>query len=721
MVYRMDDLVIYTVIFGGYDTLKKPESVNSKIKYICFTDRNINCPPWEIVIVKPKKKDLVRENRKYKILIPDEIFNKFKYSIYLDGNFKIMCDLFKYFKNWLGDNVIAVQKHPWRNCLYDEAKECIKFKLDKEKKILKQIRKYKKEGVSKKLGLTDNSIIVRKHTEKLKKFNKLWWRDVKKYSKRDQISFIYAIKKLDLNYSEIPIPNPRNGNQEYFIIDSHEKRYKISAKSFLKGTNLNIVKNVEKIINIHKVVYFFVEKTFKIIDYIFNKKQRNPNSLFNTISSLIKEILGNGNFNPHKEAWNYVKKELFGNVCEITRKKPWGFKQDRNEIINLTVNEYLKSNEYFETIILHILSGEGEKLENIISVIKSAYDNCLKLVILEHNPAAKEWISSKFITKSRINKIYHALLRFKEEVKIINWGRNFLFSISTLSPLMLNQLNDEYYRNFINLRFVTEKDKGICTKNLIYTHTSELPLLNEEIKRIPKNKSINWVIGGGLFLETIPKLPNNKHKLIDYVFLQIIFTRYIIENKLSESFHLKISSLYDIDEFEYIKKEVPLYQDQIGYPPNHWRNLIKFNLEIGKIKNQIISIEHRDLKDLNVKGEIIYVSTVDYKFWKHLSYKNWIISALENRIYSRDVPRLYAPIEFNFIIIYHDFLFFYENIFKKIYLIKYVKTIFFYLYFLCQRFSDLHINKKLYTSRIIKIIKNILNYAFITFLRRIRQ
>ena len=33
--------------------------------------------------------------------------------------------------------------------------------------------------------------------------------------------------------------------------------------------------------------------------------------------------------NHHEEAWKHVKPQLFGTVCEVTRKKPWGFQEDR--------------------------------------------------------------------------------------------------------------------------------------------------------------------------------------------------------------------------------------------------------------------------------------------------------------------------------------------------------------------------------------------------------
>ena len=115
-------LVVYTAIFGNYDKLKPPTIINNKIRYVCFTDRWKKVKPWEIKLVRPQYKDLRKENRKYKILA-HKYFKNYDYSIYIDGNYKIICDLSKYVKVLLKENDIAVQKHLVRNCIYEEAKD----------------------------------------------------------------------------------------------------------------------------------------------------------------------------------------------------------------------------------------------------------------------------------------------------------------------------------------------------------------------------------------------------------------------------------------------------------------------------------------------------------------------------------------------------------------------------------------------------------------------
>ncbi len=139
------NLVIYTAIFGKYEKLRKPKIITKDIKFVCFTDRELKCPPWEIIRVKPEFSNFRRENRKYKIL-SHKFLADFQCSIYLDGRYIIMKDLSKYIEKWLGDNDIAVLKHPKRNCIYSEAKSCIKGNKDNIDLIQKQISRYKNEG-----------------------------------------------------------------------------------------------------------------------------------------------------------------------------------------------------------------------------------------------------------------------------------------------------------------------------------------------------------------------------------------------------------------------------------------------------------------------------------------------------------------------------------------------------------------------------------------------
>ncbi|MGQ4876500.1 MAG: glycosyltransferase domain-containing protein [Promethearchaeia archaeon] len=217
-------IVIYTAVFEDYDILLTPKVVNSEIKYICFSDKKINVYPWEVIVVKRKFKNPRLENRMYKIL-SHRFLGDYDISIYIDASYTILDDLSKYVEEWLGPNDIALQKHKRRNCIYKEMKYCIAKLRDLtllEKEIIKkQMKKYRKEGFPENYGLTDNSFIIRRHTEKIKELNELWWKQITTYSIRDQLSLMYVLYKLNINYSLMPIPNQKYPNTKFLEAKPH--------------------------------------------------------------------------------------------------------------------------------------------------------------------------------------------------------------------------------------------------------------------------------------------------------------------------------------------------------------------------------------------------------------------------------------------------------------------------------------------------------------------
>lgn len=289
--------------------------------------------------------------------------------------------------------------------------------------------------------------------------------------------------------------------------------------------------------------------------------------------------------NHHLEAWEHVKKHLFGTVCEVTTKTPWGFKEDRADIINKSVDEFLEEDTRYDTVILHILSGEGETKERILDVLDKAYKNAVKVVVLEHFPEEFGLKDLDFIENYLIKEYY----------EYENWGRNLLYAFTTMSPLCLPKLSDEYLKEHINKTYVNETDHGVCKNNLIYTHTSETPI---DFK-LPEGEYI-WVIGGGIPFESM-----GNDTLIDPVLRQCIDAA-----RTCNVTDWKLERLYSFKEID---------EDKDKWL-NHWRKA-----EIKHTKPKYIL--HKDLRDVKEKGKVIYVSTVDKSCWNHLIKDNIILDA----------------------------------------------------------------------------------------------
>jgi SAM-dependent methyltransferase len=131
-------------------------------------------------------------------------------SIWVDGNIYLLKTENDIINEWLKDADMALFKHPIRNCIYDEQQAIKDLKRITDKNELNildnQIDFYKQQGFPKNCNtLAETGIIIRKHNEKVIRFNENWWAEISRWSYRDQISFpiIYEKHKNDIKINFI--------------------------------------------------------------------------------------------------------------------------------------------------------------------------------------------------------------------------------------------------------------------------------------------------------------------------------------------------------------------------------------------------------------------------------------------------------------------------------------------------------------------------------------
>lgn len=183
--------VIYTCIIGNYDNLKSQKYINFDWDYICYTNnKNIKSDGiWEVKELEFDKLDNTRNNRWHK-LNPHILFPYYERSLYIDGNIRVLSKEFFHFLS--GEDIFISTIHPQRKCLYKEAEECKKFKLEDENVINNQIEIIRKSNFPENYGLYEANILYRKHNEeKIIKLDEEWWEFVSKQAKRDQLSLTY--------------------------------------------------------------------------------------------------------------------------------------------------------------------------------------------------------------------------------------------------------------------------------------------------------------------------------------------------------------------------------------------------------------------------------------------------------------------------------------------------------------------------------------------------
>lgn len=199
-----EHLVIYTVLFGNYDSIKEPMYITSNCDYFIITDQKIKTDslwkkyPLEKFDDQTKEFSNLEKARFFK-LHPHLLFPEYNYSMFVDANLQIITDMRPVFRQ-LENKFIAIHNQPGRDCVYQEAVEIIVINKAPKNEVNKQMNSYKKEKFPKHYGLFRTCVVVREHNnEKCIQLMNEWWKNIKMYTKRDQLSFTYALWKMKLD------------------------------------------------------------------------------------------------------------------------------------------------------------------------------------------------------------------------------------------------------------------------------------------------------------------------------------------------------------------------------------------------------------------------------------------------------------------------------------------------------------------------------------------
>lgn len=227
-------IVVYTAIFGGYDGLLPQKKIKG-VDFVCFSDRPLRAKPWEVRIVAPQYSDSTRCAREIKVR-PHRYFPDHQFSIWIDGNYLIVGDVVSLIES-LPDNANLayfdhqVTKPDSRDCIYDEFESIMELgrrggRFKDDPAIMKQqIERYRSEGYPPHNGLIFSSILLRRHhSPDVRKTMECWWNEIASGSRRDQLSFNYAVWKERLNCHVID-KNVRD-NPWFFQIGIHRADYR---------------------------------------------------------------------------------------------------------------------------------------------------------------------------------------------------------------------------------------------------------------------------------------------------------------------------------------------------------------------------------------------------------------------------------------------------------------------------------------------------------------
>jgi hypothetical protein len=248
-------IAFYTCLFGRYDFISKPnkELIKKFNFYIITNQKDFNRKNWNKIYVNKKNYNNFLLSRYYKFFFHQKI-KRYEYSVYLDGNVLLKNNFIELLNKFINSNKeIGLFKHSSRKNVYQELDANLannKIEKNDKEKILKFFKKNKYYSLN---DLSENCVILRKHnSKKLFKTMTCWWRLLRFFIKRDQISLPYALWKYKMSKIVFNI-NLRKKNKYLFIVPHYRFNIIQNLKTYLY-VNFNLI---------FKILNYFKEKNFK--------------------------------------------------------------------------------------------------------------------------------------------------------------------------------------------------------------------------------------------------------------------------------------------------------------------------------------------------------------------------------------------------------------------------------------------------------------------------
>ena len=219
-----NDIAVYTAIAGGRDVLKTDQCWEGADFYAFVdfegpdelpTDSGWRFQPVCKLFTDP------RRNAKIHKALSHLYLPEYRYSIWMDGSVSLRVPAADLVRQFLAGADLAMFRHRWRRCAYDVAANCMRLHLDYERLITAQVAQLRARGWPERAGQHECAVILRRHSAPVARFNALWWADICRFSRRDQISVEWAAAAAGVQVADLPGNVQHNA---YFARASHARK-----------------------------------------------------------------------------------------------------------------------------------------------------------------------------------------------------------------------------------------------------------------------------------------------------------------------------------------------------------------------------------------------------------------------------------------------------------------------------------------------------------------
>ena len=204
-----DQVIIYTSITNWYDTIPDNMYYDPNVKYVCFTDGNVEKKgAWEFRDIPDFVYDEVegdpRRLSAFAKLCPHKLFPNGSKTVWLDGCYVHTKEWVDFSKALLKEVPLTHMLHPHRFTFHNEIMEGFGANFNTREQMLELVDALSKVDYDFKQYCSPVlTCIWRQIDDEMAEFHDLWWKYSKIGSNRDQISFDCARQLTGLTWSRI--------------------------------------------------------------------------------------------------------------------------------------------------------------------------------------------------------------------------------------------------------------------------------------------------------------------------------------------------------------------------------------------------------------------------------------------------------------------------------------------------------------------------------------
>ena len=215
-------IAVVSAIVGGYDAPLLPAYVENEMDYIIFSDQKV--PDFGIFDVRPLPYvdiDKTRSARYVKTHLT-RILGGYDVIIWLDGCIMPVAPLLPAIQDFVSSGCeFAAMLHPFRASPYEEMRMCIAIGKDDVPIIQRQREHYRSQGYKSHCLIESNVFFVDARSEKVTEMLDLWWEQIRRFSRRDQLSLNYCLDKTGVKWKEMAPRGISARNHPNLVIFEH--------------------------------------------------------------------------------------------------------------------------------------------------------------------------------------------------------------------------------------------------------------------------------------------------------------------------------------------------------------------------------------------------------------------------------------------------------------------------------------------------------------------